>query len=242
MRKELLWEKGFLWKRRRNHKEAAFQGSMTVEACLAIPLFLFFLMSILYLFQIIHLQTQVLSALHQEGNQILLQAYRYRDQCKQDRIVLEEKYRIKPFLFWMDAWDLEWEHPYYGHAWVGYDVSRSAEEGDSVTYVYVAETGRVYHRRKDCTYLDLSVRSVERREVSSLRNKGGGHYYECEICKEEGGTLCYLTDYGTRYHSSPVCAGLKRTVYKMPLTEAVAQGKSICSKCKKEEQNRKEGG
>lgn len=207
------------------------RGSMTVEACLVIPIFLFFMMSVLYAFQIIHLQTQVLAALHQEGNKISLEAYRDRERFKDEYVILEENYQIKPFLFWLDFGNLEFAHQYYGHAWVGYDISRHKESGVLAEYVYIAETGTVYHRSGDCTYLELSVRSAGRGELSSLRNKAGGNYYQCEICNGYGGSICYITDYGSRYHSNPVCSGLKRTVFRILLKEAATQGKHACSKC-----------
>ncbi len=206
-------------------------ASMTVEACLIVPIFLFFMMSVLYIFQIIHLQTQILAALHQEGNRIVLQAYGDRENREEELIILEESYQIKPFIFWLDFGNLEFSHQYYGHAWVGYDLSRHMGTGDARQFVYIAETGTVYHRERDCTYLDLSVRSVNREDLLLLRNAEGGNYYECEICGDKAGSICYITNFGSRYHSSPVCSGLKRTIFRILLEEAVAKERQACSKC-----------
>ncbi len=207
------------------------KGSMTVEACLVIPVFLFFMMSVLYAFQIIHLQTQVLSELHQEGNRISLEAYRYQAGRGEELVILEESYQVKPFLFWLDPGNLEFSHQYYGHAWVGYDPGSHRGAGENQQFVYIAETGTVYHLERDCTYLDLSVRSVDRGDLLSLRNEGGGNYYECEICGDKGGSTCYITNFGSRYHSSPVCSGLKRTVFRILLEKAVENKQHACSKC-----------
>lgn len=48
--------------------------------------------------------------------------------------------------------------------------------------VYVAATGKVYHERLDCTYLKLSISQVKYGDLESLRNQGGGKYKTCEKC------------------------------------------------------------
>lgn len=209
-------------------------GSMTVEAALILPLFLFLMMSILYIFQVLHLQTKILTALHQEGNSISLQAYGDQKDLAEEIVFLVDRYQIEPFLFWPDFINKDLEQRYYGHAWIGYDLSgeayRQAGDGSLSPYVFIAATGSVYHRQSDCTYLDLSVRSVGHGEINDLRNKGGEKYYACELCGN-GEDTCYLTDYGNRYHNDPVCGGLKRTVYRISMNKAIEQGRYGCSKC-----------
>ena len=109
----------------------------------------------------------------------------------------------------------------------GYEKGGFGKEEDET--VYVTETGLVYHKDYHCTYLDLSIRMVQGKEISGLRNESGGRYYACEHCGGKGGGPAYITDYGDRYHSSLSCSGLKRTVYAVPLSEVI--GKGACSKC-----------
>lgn len=114
--------------------------------------------------------------------------------------------------------------------WSGYE--RNAFGGENDETVYVTENGVVYHRNYHCTYLDLSIRGVAAESVENLRNESRGKYHACEKCM--GGRIpasVYITDYGDRYHSTLACSGLKRTVYAIPLSEAV--GKGACSKCGK---------
>lgn len=113
-------------------------------------------------------------------------------------------------------------------SWTGYD--RTAFGGGEEETVYVTETGIVYHRDYHCNYLELSIRTVTVGELENLRNESQGRYHACEACVH--GTVSgrvYITDYGDRYHSSLGCSGLKRTIYAIPLSEAV--GKGACSKC-----------
>lgn len=112
--------------------------------------------------------------------------------------------------------------------WIGYDTSESAWDG---TYVYVTETGTVYHTSLNCSYLNLSIQSVNYSSVSKLRNKSGAKYYTCKSCKADknNGTV-YITDYGRHYHSDINCSDLKRTVHKV-LLSTVENTMNACSKC-----------
>ena len=54
------------------------RAAMTVEAAVVLPLFLFFFCNILYIFEMIRLQSCLLAALHETGTQISEYAYFYR--------------------------------------------------------------------------------------------------------------------------------------------------------------------
>lgn len=112
-------------------------------------------------------------------------------------------------------------------AWTGYEKNMFGNNDDET--VYVTETGLVYHRDYQCTYLKLSIHMVQASEVDTLRNDGGGKYYPCEHCRGQSFGGVYITDTGNRYHTSLTCSGLKRTIYAVPLSEAV--GKGACSRC-----------
>ena len=111
--------------------------------------------------------------------------------------------------------------------WNGWDDS---ETGAETTWVYITKSGKAYHKSTSCRYLDLSVRGVDSGSISGMRNKDGSVYYACERCSGKGakGTV-YITDYGTAYHSNLRCSSLKRTIYRVLLSEA--EGKTPCKKC-----------
>ena len=115
--------------------------------------------------------------------------------------------------------------------WTGYVSVMEDEEGKET--VYVTDTGIVYHQDANCTYLDMSIRSIHMDEIQELRNQSGGKYYACESCgkKESNSELRYLTDYGTRYHTSLECKKIKRNIYAISIDEAYGLGG--CSKCVK---------
>lgn len=120
-------------------------------------------------------------------------------------------------------------------AWTGRENGggEGTEGGDGDgTYVYVTETGSVYHDDPNCTHLKLSIREVDEAELAGLRNNGGGKYHSCEKC---GGASAdgkvFITNEGDRYHSSLSCSGLKRTVRQVSKEELGDM--RACSKCGK---------
>lgn len=113
-------------------------------------------------------------------------------------------------------------------AWVGYVEEFERDRTEEM--VYVTDTGMVYHKDRNCTYLDLSIQRVPIKEVPTLRNQGGGKYYACDKCKrKKGSERVYITNMGDKYHKERGCSGLKRTVHTLPLSEA--KGLGACSRC-----------
>lgn len=104
-------------------------------------------------------------------------------------------------------------------AFLGY----SKEEQAADTYVYVTPTQSVYHTKRSCTHLSLSVHSA-----SGSRK---GDYIPCRFCGKEALTddTIYLTRTTNVYHTNSGCSGLKRTIKRIKKEEAA--GLSPCSRC-----------
>ncbi len=120
------------------------------------------------------------------------------------------------------------------HVWLGESLEKkaggSSENGDSQT-VYVTPTGSVYHLSASCHYLDLSIHTASYSELSHKRNSSGSKYDRCSECAASGEyDTVYITDYGTNWHASLSCSGLKRTVVEHDISEV--DGMRVCSKCK----------
>lgn len=116
--------------------------------------------------------------------------------------------------------------------WSGYEKTWINENWRE-DVVYITENGVVCHKDPHCTYLEPSVRMVDFSTIEAQRNEGNGKYHPCERCMKFGSVsgVVYITDYGTKYHCSLRCSGLKRTIYAIPISEA--GGKSLCTKCGK---------
>lgn len=114
--------------------------------------------------------------------------------------------------------------------WTGWNSAKS-DKGKNDIWVFITESGSVYHRSKECTYLTLSIRSVTEESLSELRNEKGGKYYACELCAsvKNKWDKVYITNQGLSYHYDLNCRGLKRTILKIPLSEAGER--SLCRRC-----------
>ncbi len=114
--------------------------------------------------------------------------------------------------------------------WVGYDPAENSWDG---RWVYMTDNGEVYHTHLDCSYLDLSIHSVDKSQVDEERNESGAKYYPCPSCKAESASgSVYITDYGRQYHSSLTCYKLKRSINKVLLWD-VDDAVPECLKCER---------
>lgn len=150
---------------------------------------------------------------------------------RDDLIKLYAYYQAVPFPAMYYGKTVRQSACFYGHTWTGYDLAPKPEtEEEGEEYVYVAETGTVYHRNRYCTYLNPGIKEIPAGEKENKRNRNGEKYRRCPMCKPiEAGPCYYITPYGETYHSSPGCRALKRTIYRIRLSEA--GDKNGCSKC-----------
>lgn len=108
------------------------------------------------------------------------------------------------------------------------------DENKDEAWVYITETGTVYHKTTSCYHLKLSIQQILMSQVQDARNQGGAKYYPCELCgNKEQTESVYITKEGNRYHTSLSCSGLKRTVLHVKLSELT--GYAPCSNCWKGE-------
>ncbi|MDO5291185.1 MAG: hypothetical protein Q4F05_00415 [bacterium] len=114
----------------------------------------------------------------------------------------------------------------------GDEDGKLEQEEDS--YVYITRTGTVFHKDKNCTYLNIKLIKVAGNEILTKRNFSGAKYYPCESCMKEkldNGKSYYITEYGTRYHSCSTCNKIDRDITKIKLSQVGSR--RPCSKCGK---------
>lgn len=152
-----------------------------------------------------------------------------KSEFPQDEIYLRASYHVKlPIrIFWV--WDFDMEQRADCRKWTGWNGAAGSGTGD--TWVYVTETGTVYHTKSTCTHLELSIQSVGYDQLAVLRNEDGGKYRKCAQCgtSENAFGRVYITNQGDCYHTDLGCSGIKRTVYMVRLSEVGSRG--ACSRC-----------
>lgn len=147
----------------------------------------------------------------------------------EDEIHLKATYHVKlPVkIFWV--WDFEMEQRADCRKWTGWNAAEKSGEGD--VWVYITDTGSVYHTKSTCTHLELSIQSVNYSELAELRNENGGRYRECQQCANTNNAFgrIYITNQGDCYHTDLGCSGIKRTVRMVRLSEVGTRRE--CSRC-----------
>lgn len=120
--------------------------------------------------------------------------------------------------------------------WTG-EGGREVEDvpGEEKETVYMTEHGKVYHVKRDCSYIKIDVIGVWGEQVDKERNESGAKYYACEFCSPVAvkGTQVFITEYGTRYHARSTCSAIQRNV-KECLLDEVKDKYPVCSKCRGE--------
>lgn len=265
------------------------KGSLTLEASLLVPVFLFAIISLLSFTEILRVQMKINSSLQQTAKELSVYAYADKKNLQadvlnktdnseigsflsgiaisetyvrsrlvkdltseylqaspvkgsgnlsfvdskfmeKDRIELRCVYPVTPFFALSDKAGFLTESTAVARAFTGYDNTSNYANAKKEKYVYITETGRVYHQSRSCHYLDLSIQQTKKDQISALRNASGGRYYACPLCAKSGiGNIVYITDYGDCYHYDLLCSGLKRTIQAIPISEVGTR--TPCSKC-----------
>ncbi len=247
------------------------KGSITVEAAMVLPIFMFFLLGISYIICLISLQYTIQTALSDTANQMSLVGYFNKEEksklaiqidfnmnldneylgknCiwggiitlsksyyKDKDLTLIANYVVEiPVPFW-DTMHISIEQIARTRLFVGRDRREEANKSNTdvnVRYVYITDTGCVYHETENCSHLRRAIQTVERTVMSSKRNEAGGKYYSCELCGKGKNSadfsFFYITADGDRYHYDKECSGLKRTIRKVPY-ESVKTWRA-CKRC-----------
>lgn len=209
----------------------ALPGNMTVEAALALPLFLFAVMNLLSLLLMFRSFSAEEAKLHQTGRKLAMLAYGQEESGGSD-IRLVKTTRIRAFIPAAAFPDAVMVNGCVMHKWIGYDPGENdgAWEEQKEEFVYITKSGVAYHRDRACIYLNPSIEITGIEQAKGAVNGSGEKYRACEICGGNS-SVVYITAEGSRYHSTVSCSGLRRTINSVPLSEALEAGKHACPKC-----------
>ncbi len=208
-------------------KRSTESASMTVEAVLVLPLFLFAVMNLMSFIEIYRLQSNWNMTLHQSARELAIVGESVDIMGEDECIDLICPYKAESYYPIVGFSDFLMFSRMRTRAWTGYDVETAKAEEEEM--VYITEYGEAYHMTKSCSYLRLSIRAVDIGLVEKLRNADGACFYICEECGEKCANTVFVTSYGNRYHATLQCSGLKRTIQEIPLSKV--GNRTPCKKC-----------
>lgn len=269
----------------RKRKIVRMSGSMTVEAAVILPLFLFLFLSLFSFMEILRIQSNLLISLRETGKEMCVYGYLYdkagsketengiipgilfsqlyvKEQVikdigmeeldaspivnghqgisfltssimsnKKDLIDLRAVYYVQPDFSLLYTPKYLVCTRFLGRAWTGYDVTANSEKEDSQIYVYITETGKVYHWSLDCSSLNIKIKQIAFSVIDKARNESGEKYRKCEKCGKGSTPMSvFITTDGNRYHFEKNCSGLKRTIFTIPITQV--GNRTPCKRCK----------
>ncbi len=207
------------------------KASLTVEAAMAVPIFFMMLICIISIMAVYSQTLDKMTALRDSAETAAVAVLAASDE--ESIIELSEVIEFSPYFMPDKLSVVSIRCTGYARAWTGRSSDDSKEKGEeeAAVYVYVTESGTVYHTSSSCTHIKLSISSVSSSSVEGLRNSSGGKYKACEKCvgSSAAADTVYITSYGDRYHNSSACSGLKRTVKMVDLS--TLSDMKECSRC-----------
>lgn len=208
------------------------EGSMTVEASIAVPVFLFAMVNLLSVILQFGEYSSNLADMHRNAKELAVHAHILEEgnDVDNDLVILSKVQSLEPIIPIMGFDKAVTLVSCRVRKWTGYDVAKSQVSNEEKEWVYITPSGSAYHRNPNCSYLNPQISSARTAQIGECRNASGEMYRQCESCRDVTLTgICFYTEYGNRYHSTLKCSGLKRTIYSVLLSEV--EGRHSCGKC-----------
>lgn len=237
------------------------RGSLTIEASLVVPFFVFALMSFIWLFEITTTKLTVKNALASAGKEMATESIlgtiglSGRIEKKMVEHIGEERLAKSCIQGGSSGLDCAKSRTYPGTTIMKLTVSykmqlpviglalpilKGSEEilvkgwtGYEGSGFYKGTEKMVYVTATGLVYhKDLKCTHLDL-SIRSVRIEDAKKVYPpCSKCRwSAAGSYVYVTDYGEHYHTTLSCSGLKRSVYAVPISEVYTRGG--CERCVK---------
>ena len=206
------------------------KGSITVEASIAVPVFLFAIINLISVILQFGEYSSNLADMHRKAKELAVHAHILEEEMGNELVILTKTQELNPMISFMGFQESRTLISCQARKWIGYDVINESAGNEEEEWVYITPSGEAYHRNPNCSYLNPKIYSAVSSQIGEYRNLSGEIYRQCESCKHITLTgICFYTEYGNRYHATLKCSGLKRTINTVQLSEV--EGRHLCSKC-----------
>lgn len=216
-------------------KRRFFQGSLTVEAAVILPLFLIAMLTLICVIDVCKVQVEQQTVVTEQAKKLSTYAYLSEEYLSENYIDLYPVYPCELAVSLIPGYRVNLALRGRVHTWTGRSEEECAADRETIAaeMVYVTDNREVYHTDAGCSYLDLSVYAVGKEALGSARNESGSRYNACEKCcgSSDHVSTYYISIWGEKYHSSRDCSGLTRKVQMVRKTEV--SDLPCCSRCKR---------
>lgn len=222
-------------------------ASMTVEAAIALPLFVFLAIALMMPMKWLDTQRKMQTVIERRCENLSQYAYLAETMIEElgmdgEDIVLEETYSEQVPFFRSLSGGVTMRVAAKRRCWYGLkgklkvEGNGEAESDDSEEMVYVGKTMTRYHTYQNCHYISNNFQEVSLADAMNLRDPDGSRLKACAKCAAgelaENRTV-YVTPSGEHYHSTSACSAMVFYVRKVPLAEVEYLGE--CSSCRRRE-------
>ena len=233
------------------------RGSLTMETALILPLFLFAMVTVLFLFRVLELQYIIGEALDKAVAEVALQREEPPQKVENSvkRLFYKELAKENGEISMIDqewagfSWENSSTNETYIDMKVAYQVKLPGwilkdqmlavtECSRSRRWTGMSGAGKnsgsgewVYITPEGSVYHRNRDCTHLKLSIQSVTVETAKNYRPCELCVEGNAVtpFVYITKEGKCYHTKLNCSGLKRTIYMIPLMQA--EERSPCSRC-----------
>lgn len=197
------------------------KGSITVEAALVFPFFLFAIAEVIQWTNFLNVEMDILREVSNKARRIAEE--RSIEEPSEDNLIAVTKGEfLRGVFFTRTAKARIFTGRYYN----------PEEDYEENRLVFVTKHGRVYHRNLICPHINLKIKAVDGREIGKLRSSDGSKYYPCKYCmNKKVRNRVYVTEDGNRVHSEKNCKAIKREIKFITLKKARMEGYGCCKTC-----------
>ena len=214
-------------------------ASMTVEAAIVLPLFVFLAIALLMPMKALDTERKIRTTMEKNCCDLSLAAYMENEENTDEGgdIILGITYRERIPFFSVAVNGLKTEISVKRRQWIGLNgklksnKNGSSGEENAKEMVYVGRNMGRYHKKRDCHYISNTYQTVSIAEATAMRDADGHRFTACSSCKGMIGKsgMVYVTPGGRHYHGSTDCSAMVSYVRKVPISEVLYLG--VCSYC-----------
>lgn len=208
-------------------------GVATVEACIVIPVFLFFFLSIASIIMIFFAETHIHQSLAETCNELSVNCF-YEDCANQN---IQDREETKN-----NGVDIAFEYlrlnkafaQYLGNDFFVERVVRNGKKGIFLTVKNDEKNKKIFYGQAEYTvnlYVPMIGTFVMERQLSIKQKRFVGYTYGEEAVEE----YVYVTPYESVYHTNRGCTHLSLSVQSMNASQT--DNYKMCAFCKKSENN-----